>query len=127
MGFLKWMGLDAGCKKEPLELNDKNFMEEVSKSELPVLVDVWSPGCQPCTTLAPTIMRLACKYEGKLKVAQLNAREAPLAMAKLGVRGTPTVLFFDGGQVVERVVGIRGQHYYEEIIEEDLLGADSDS
>ena len=41
--------------------------------------------------------------------------------SKGGVSGTPTVLFFNNGAVVERVVGARGQHYYEEIIEEDLL------
>ena len=45
----------------------------------------------------------------------------PKTVSKLGVRGTPTVLFFKNGAVVERVSGMRGQHYYEEIIDEDLL------
>ncbi len=120
MGLLKWLGLDD-CKKEPLALTDDNFKEEVTQSDLPVLVDVWSDGCQPCQTLAPTIMRLACKYEGKLKVCHLNTSAGPRSAGRLGVRGTPTVLFLKKGQVVERVVGVRGQHYYEEIIEDDLL------
>jgi len=121
MGILKWMGFDAGCEKEPMELTDQNFNKEVAKSSVPVVLDIWSPGCQPCVALAPTIKRLACKYDGKVKVAHLNSQNAPKTMGKLGVRGTPTVLFFKNGQVVERVVGTRGQHYYEEIIEEDLL------
>ena len=121
MGILKWLGLDSGVKKEPVELNESNFKTEVTQSEIPVLVDIWSPGCAPCATLAPTIMRLAGKYDGRIKVAQLNSQAAPKITSRLGVRGTPTVLFFKQGRVVERVVGVRGQHYYEEIIDEDLL------
>jgi len=121
MGLMKWLGLDAGCKKEPIEITDQNFATEVGKSDVPVLIDVWSPGCQPCQALAPTIMRLACKYEDSIKVCHLNSGANPKTTSKLGVRGTPTVLFFKNGKVIERVVGMKGQHYYEEIIEEDLL------
>jgi thioredoxin 1 len=121
MGLLKWLGLDGGCEKDPVELTDDNFKEEVLQSRTPVLVDVWSDGCGPCRALAPTIMKLACKYEGRVKVAQLNVSAAPRTLRGLGVRGTPTVLFFQDGRVVESVVGMRGQIYYEEIIETDLL------
>jgi thioredoxin 1 len=123
MGILSWLGFDGACEREPVELNDANFDAEVRKSDLPVVVDVWSHGCQPCLALVPTVRRLACKYEGRVKVAQLNAGSAPRTMARLGVRGTPTLLFFKKGAIVERVVGMRGQHYYEEVIETDLLGA----
>ena len=51
----------------------------------------------------------------------MNVGAAQRTVARLGVRGTPTVLFFKVGNVVERVVGMRGQHFFEEIIEEDLL------
>ncbi len=121
MGLLNWLGFDGACEKEPVSLNDKNFAEEVRRSDIPVMVDVWSNGCAPCMSLVPTVKRLACKYDGKVKVAELNVGVGMKTAAKLGVRGTPTVLFFKKGAVVERVVGARGQHYYEEIIEEDLL------
>jgi thioredoxin 1 len=121
MGLLQWLGLIGDCEKEPVALNDKNFQKEVRQSDIPVMVDVWSNGCAPCMQLIPTVKRLACKYEGKVKIAQLNAGSAPKTMRKLGVRGTPTLLFFKNGAVVERVVGVRGQHYFEEIIETDLL------
>lgn len=121
MGIMNWLGFDGACEKEPLSLNDKNFVEEVRKSAVPVVVDVWSNGCAPCMALVPTIKRLACKYEGKIKVAELNTSAGRATAAKLGVQGTPTVLFFKNGVVVERVVGVRGQHYFEEIIETELL------
>ena len=121
MGLLSWLGFDGACEKVPVSLNDKNFAEEVRRSKIPVMVDVWSNGCAPCMSLVPTVKRLACKYEGKIKVAELNTASGPKSTAKLGVRGTPTVLFFKKGAVVERVVGLRGQHYFEEIIETELL------
>jgi thioredoxin-like negative regulator of GroEL len=117
---MKWLGL-ASEEKEPLALDDGNFQSEVMRSDLPVLLDVWSPGCAPCVALAPTVKRLAAKYDGQVKVCHLDASQAPKTMKRLRVRGTPTVLFIKRGAVKETVVGLRGQHYYEEIIEEDLL------
>lgn len=122
MGILSFLGFDGAGEMEPVSLTDANFAAEVVKSKVPVMVDVWSAGCQPCAALVPTVRRLAHKYDGRVKVAQLNVGAGPKAAGRLGVRGTPTVLFFKNGAVVERVVGLRGQHYYEEIIDEDILG-----
>jgi len=127
MGLLKWLGFDGACEKEPVSLTDANFVQEVRNSKIPVVVDIWSNGCAPCMALVPTIKRLACKYEGRVKVAELNVSSGRKSAAKLGVRGTPTILFFKNGQVVERVVGLRGQHYFEEIIETDLLHSETDA
>lgn len=123
MGILNWLGLAPEPEAEPVALDDATFRREVLESELPVVVDVWSEGCGPCRALVPTVRKLAAKYEGKVKVGQLNVSLGQRAVAALGVTGTPTVLFFKGGRVVERVVGLRGQHYYDEVIQTDLLGA----
>ena len=122
MGILNWLGITGDCEKEPLALTDENFAKEVRKSKEPVVVDFGWNGCAPCMQLVPTIVKLACKFEGRVKVAHLNASVARKTVGKLGVRGTPTILFFKNGNIAERVVGVRGQHYFEEIIEEDLLG-----
>jgi thioredoxin 1 len=121
MGILSFLGFDGAGEKEPVELSDANFDAEVARSKLPVMVDVWSNGCQPCAALVPTVRRIAAKYDGRVKVGHLNVGAGMKTAARLGVRGTPTVLFFKKGKVVERVVGVRGQHYFEEIIEEDLV------
>lgn len=125
MSILKWLGFEKQCEQEPVELSDENFVQEVRRSNIPVLVDIWSFGCQPCMSLVPTIKRLACKFDGQVKIAQLNVSKAPKTLQKLGVRGTPTVIFFKKGAEVERVVGLRGQHYYEEVIEQELLDSAS--
>ncbi len=118
MGLMKWLGF--GAEQDPVALDDDNFHREVRQADEPVLVDVWSPGCAPCDALAPTIKRIAAEYEGQVKVCHLDASSAPKTMRKLRVRGTPTVLIFDGTKVVETIVGLRGEHYYAEALNELL-------
>jgi thioredoxin 1 len=71
--------------------------------------------------MEPIIIKLATKYQGRVKVAELNAAAAPRTMRKLAVMGTPTVLYFQDGHEVERVVGFRGEQYHSEFIEQELL------
>jgi len=121
MGILRWLGMEPECEREPVELSDANFADEVVRSKMPVVVDVWSAGCGPCRTLVPTVKRLACKYDGRVKVAHLNVASGPRTLSEMDVAGTPTMLFFRDGKLVESVTGLRGQHYYESVIDEDLL------
>ena len=55
-----------------LELDKKNFEEEVLKADGYVLVDFWSDGCEPCKALMPHVHELAEKYDGKMKFTSLN-------------------------------------------------------
>ncbi len=109
-------------KVQPVRVDDENFIDEVLRSELPVMLDVWSPGCGPCAQLEPIVMDLATAYAGRVKVAEMNAAQAMEYTARFGVMGTPTVLFFKRGREVERVTGFVGSRYLREVIEEDLLG-----
>ncbi len=106
---------------QPVHVHDGNFIAEVLRSELPVVVDVWGPGCGPCRMLEPIIMTLAGAYQGRVKVAEVNAAESPRTAARSGVMGTPTVIFYRRGREVERVVGFAGERYLREIIEAELL------
>ena len=95
------------------------------RAGLPVVVDVWSPGCGPCRMLEPIVMDLAAEYAGRVKFAEVNAAEALETTARLGVMSTPTVVFVKGGREVERVVGFVGATYLREIIDAELLALPS--
>lgn len=84
---------------------DQNFENEVLKSELPVLVDFWAEWCGPCRNLAPKLEQIASELEGKVRVVKVNVDENPSSPAKYGVRGIPTMILFEKGQVVEQLVG----------------------
>ncbi len=121
MGFLAKLLGPRRPKVQPTHLDDSNFVAEVVRSKLPVVVDVWSPGCGPCQMLEPIVMDLATEYEGRVKVAELNAAEGGRVAARYGVMGTPTVLFFRRGREVDRVVGFVGSRYLRDVIDSELL------
>jgi len=122
MNLLKRFFAPKAPKVQPVRVDDENFIDEVLRSRQPVMLDVWSPGCGPCAQLEPIVMDLAAAYAGRVKVAEMNAAEAMEYTARLGVMGTPTVLFFAGGREVERVTGFVGSRYLRQVIDEDLLG-----
>ena len=119
MGWLRKM-FGMKDKVQPITITDDNFEEEILRSDVPVLLDVWTPTCVHCHKLVPIVVDLATRYQGRLKVAEVNGAEAPDTMAALSVRGTPTVVYFSGGEV-ERIVGFRGSLYHQDLIENELL------
>ena len=88
-----------------LVITDSNFEEVVLKSDKPALVDFWAEWCAPCRMIAPHVEQLAAEYEGKAVVAKVNIEQCPEITEKYGVRNIPTLLYFKGGEVVDKQVG----------------------
>jgi thioredoxin 1 len=88
-----------------IDVTDQNFEEEVIKSDLPVLVDLWAPWCRPCLIVAPVVDKLAERYNNRFKFRRLNVDENPQTAVKYRVMSIPTLLFFNGGKVVDTVIG----------------------
>ncbi len=103
-----------------MQFDDTNFETEVLQSATPVLVDFWAEWCGPCQMLAPTIDELATDLVGKVKVGKLNVDHAPGVAARYGVQSIPTVILFNGGQSVERIVGARKKTDYRNVIAQKL-------
>jgi putative thioredoxin len=80
----------------------------IAKSnEVPVIVDLWSPSCQPCLMLAPLLERLVDAQNGQILLAKINTVECQeLAMA-LQVSSIPDVYAFVNGQAVDRFIGLK--------------------
>jgi thioredoxin 1 len=90
------------------EFSAANWDQEITKSDVPVLVDFWAPWCGPCRALAPTIDRLADQYAGRVKVGKLNTDDNQELAVKYGISGIPQVLIFKGdGEPRERLVGLQ--------------------
>ncbi len=92
-----------------LEVTADTFEQEVLKSELPVVIDLWAPWCGPCKALAPTLESVAADYEGKVKVVKLNIDDSPSIAAQYQVMSIPTLLFFKDGNVESQAVGLVGK------------------
>lgn len=85
-------------------ITTENF-ESYKNGELPLVVDLWATWCGPCRALAPTIEELAKEYDGKIVVGKCDVEENNDVAMEFGVRNIPTILFFKGGQLVDKFVG----------------------
>ncbi len=94
---------------EPVHLTDTNFQAEALESEVPVLVDMWAPWCQPCIAMKPTLRQIASDLTGKVKVAELNIEENPFIKQKYDVDMYPMLLVFVDGNEVQRLVGAKSR------------------
>lgn len=85
-----------------LELNKENFQAQVLDSKGLVVVDFWSPKCEPCMELMPQMEELADKYEDEAVFGKLNIVENRRLAISQKVLGLPTILFYmDGEKVAE--------------------------
>ncbi|MDR2116386.1 MAG: thioredoxin [Planctomycetaceae bacterium] len=101
-----------------LELTETDFDRNVLKSTIPVLVDFWSPSCLPCRMLVPVLEELAKENAGEIRIAKVNMAEFPQIGAKYGVDMLPTLLFFNNGNVVERMVGSQSKNKLQNALDE---------
>jgi thioredoxin 1 len=88
-----------------LQVTDSNFDELVLNSGKPALVDFWAEWCGPCRMIAPYVEQIAEEYKDKAVVAKVDVDSCPGIAARYGIRNIPTVLFFKGGQQVDKQVG----------------------
>jgi thioredoxin 1 len=86
-------------------VTDDTFESQVINAGMPALVDFWAVWCGPCRMIAPHVEALAEEYAGKAVVAKVDVDANKKWAIKYGIQSIPTLLFFKGGQMVDRVVG----------------------
>ena len=89
-----------------IEVTDANFQDLVINSNQPAVVDFWAEWCGPCRMLTPIIKDLSEVYDGRVVVGKVDVDANPKISMDFGIRNIPTILFFKGGQVVDKQVGV---------------------
>ena len=95
-------------------------LSSLKSGDLPLVVDFWATWCGPCRMVAPIIAELAVAYEGKAVIGKCDVEENEDVASEFGIRNIPTILFFKGGEVVNKLVGAQPKAKIEEAIKQLL-------
>lgn len=87
-----------------MDLMDSNFYSTVNKYPL-MLIDFWAPWCMPCRMVSPAVDQLAKQYTGRVAFGRVNVDENPITANQFGVQGIPTLMLFQHGRALDRMVG----------------------
>jgi thioredoxin 1 len=94
---------------EPIHVSEDSFDIAVLKSPVPVLVDFWATWCGPCKMISPILDEIAKEQAGKVRIAKIDVDQNPALASRFNIRGIPTMLLFQNGEVKETIVGLTGK------------------
>ncbi len=95
-------------------VNNENFETEVLKAQGKVLVDFWAPWCGPCKMQIPVLEKLVQDDSLNGKICKLNTDESPGVAQQFGITSIPTLILFENGEEVERMVGLQPEGVLKE-------------
>ncbi|MEI6681957.1 MAG: thioredoxin [Bacteroidota bacterium] len=90
-------------------LTDQNFQNKIKTGT--ILVDFWAAWCMPCKMMVPVLNEVAEETHGSVTIAKVNVDEQKATAARFGIRSIPTMILFQNGREVKRIVGVKTKDY----------------
>lgn len=90
---------------QPMALDEAGFKRQLSRSEVPILVDFWAPWCAPCRSMAPAYEQAAGLLAPDVILAKVNTEENQGLAMQYGIRSIPTLILFRRQREAARISG----------------------
>ena len=103
-----------------IEISDDTFEENVIKKGQPIIVDFWAECCGPCKQIGPILEEISEEYSDKITIGKLDVDENPETPGKFQIRGIPTMLLFNNGELIDTKVGMSSKTDLTEWIDKNI-------
>ncbi|MGM0371202.1 MAG: thioredoxin [Halobacteriota archaeon] len=107
----------ADSPDDPIHIRSPDHFNEVIESHDVVLVDFHAEWCGPCKMLAPIVEELAAETDATM--AKVDVDELQQLAQQHRVQGVPTMILFAGGEIAERIVGVREKSDIRRLLERE--------
>ena len=119
-GSMSQSKADAKSETKVLDVTDDNFDAEVIKSAEPFLLDLGAEWCGPCKAVEPIVHELANEFDGKVRFGRVDIDKSPQIPMRYQVRSVPTLIMFQGGDVVGQLIGAHPRQRIVDLIQKAL-------
>lgn len=92
---------------------DADFSLHVMRKTGVVIAYFWAPWCEPCKPIGEEIAAAAKQFDPNVRVLRVNVDAMQSLAQKYAIVAVPTLLFFQGGKPVKRIIGYTSQ---EEVV-----------
>ena len=106
-------------------IDEDQFQQQVisASHNQAILVDFWADWCSPCLMIAPVLKKVIPEYEGKIRLAKIDADENMKLCGHYRLRGFPTLLLFVNGEEVGRIGGAQSAQAIRTFIDSHIPAA----
>ncbi len=110
-----------------LVLDRATFSREIFDSGRPAVVGFSAEWCTPCRSMSAVFTNLSRAFSDRVLIGMVDIDEEPELVEQLSVGSVPTLLFFEAGFEVKRILRTPNEAELELLIEQVLLNTDLQS
>lgn len=96
-------------------MDTKEFNEILENNNV-VVVKFSATWCNPCKTMEPILEDIANKFEGKIKVVDIDVDDSSEITTQYRIKNIPTIIYFKNGEAKDKTVGALSEASLEEHI-----------
>lgn len=101
-------------------IKNDEFRIEVLEQKKPVIVDFFADWCGPCNMLSPIFEELENELKDNITFFKLNIDENIAIAQKCNVSIVPTMIIFQNGKIIKKIVGFLPKDQLKDKIEQSL-------
>ena len=95
----------------------KKELEELTKQNGPILLDIYGVWCMPCKVLLPKLEKLEKEYTNKVLFVKMDVQKNMGFAEEMGIKSVPTVLIYKGEELIEKIFGVADEQEYKSVLD----------